>query len=89
MGKSDDKNQPKRPPPEYDKVWFPTPETCQNPENLPPVQRKLYDHLTELQTRDTLNPIKSSADREKVLKQFDWSKSSLNSDQIRDTKTFS
>ena len=28
--------QPKRPSPEYDKIWFPTPETCQNPENLPP-----------------------------------------------------
>ena len=32
--------QPKCPSPEYDKIWFPTPETCQNPENLPPLQKK-------------------------------------------------
>ena len=43
------KNQPKRPPPDYDKIWFPTPETCQNLENLPSLQRKIYDNITELQ----------------------------------------
>ena len=81
-GKNDGKNQPKRPPPEYDKIWFPTPETCQNPENLPPVQRKIYDQLTEFQKSDTLDPVKSTADREKFLKQFNWSKSALTSEQI-------
>ena len=34
-GKVHGKNQPKRPPPEYDKIWFPTPATCPNPEILP------------------------------------------------------
>ena len=48
--------QPKRPSPEYDKIWFPTPETCQNPENVPPLQRKFFDHISELQQRDSLNP---------------------------------
>ena len=33
------KNQPKRPPPDYDKIWFPTPETCPIPENLPSLQK--------------------------------------------------
>ena len=61
-GKNDGKNQPKRPPPENDKIWFLTPETCQNPENLPPLQRKSYDILTEIQKSDTLDPIKSTAD---------------------------
>ena len=80
MRKSDGKSQPKRPPLEYDQIWFPTPETCRNPENVPPVQRQIYDQLTELQKSDTLDPIKNSADRKKFLKQFDWSKSSLSSD---------
>ena len=44
--------QPERPSLEYDKIWFPTPETCQNPENLPPLQRKIFDNISELQQRD-------------------------------------
>ena len=66
-GKSDSKKQPKSPPPEYDKNWFPTPETWQNPENLPPVQQKIHDKLTDVQKSDTLDT-KSTADREKLLK---------------------
>ena len=45
--------QPKRPSPENDKIWFPTPETCQNPENLPPLQKKNFDNISELQQRDS------------------------------------
>ena len=74
--------QPKRPLPEYDKIWFPTPETCQNPENLPPLQRKRFDNISELQQRDSLNPQSNEKDKETFPKQFDWSKSSLNADQI-------
>ena len=74
--------QPKRPLPEYDKSWFPTPETCQNPENLPPRQRKIFDNISELQQRDSLNPQSNEKDKETFLKQFDWSKSSLNANQI-------
>ena len=32
VGKTKGGRQPKRPP-EYDKICFPTPETCQNPDN--------------------------------------------------------
>ena len=48
-GKVHGKNQPTRLPPDYDKILFPTPETCPNPENLPSLQRKIYDNITELQ----------------------------------------
>ena len=78
--------QPKRPLPEYDKIWFPTPETCQNPENLPPLQRKFFDNISELQQRDSPNPQSNEKDKETFLKQFDWSKSSLNADQIAETQ---
>ena len=82
-GKVHGKKQPKRPPPDYDKIWFPTPETCPNPENLPSLQRKIYDNITELQQRDTLDPQQNSGDRETFLKQFDWSKSALTAEQIQ------
>ena len=74
--------QQKRPLPEHDKISFPTPETCQNPENLPPLQRKNFDNISELQQRDSLNPHSNKKDKETFLKQFDWSKSSLNAAQI-------
>ena len=68
--------QPKRPSPEYDKIWFPHPETCQNPENLPPLLRKVFGNISELQQRDSLYPHSNEKDKETFLKQFDWSKSS-------------
>ena len=87
-GKVHGKNQPKRPPPDYDKIWFPTPETCPNPENLPSLQRKFYDNITELQQRDTLDPQQNSGGRETFLKQFDWSKSALTAKQIQEMQDF-
>ena len=41
VGNNKSSRQPKRPSPEYDKIWFPTPETCQNPENLPTSEENL------------------------------------------------
>ena len=66
--------QPKCPLPEYDKFWFPTPETYHNPENLPPLERKIFDNISELQQRDSLNPQANEKDKETILQQFDWSK---------------
>ena len=83
-GKVHCKNQPKRPPPHYDKIWFPTPETCPNFENLPSLQIKFYDNITELQQKDTLDPQQNSGDRETFVKQFDWSKSALTAEQIQE-----
>ena len=70
--------QPKRPLPQNDKIWFPTPETCQNPENLPPLQRKIFDIISELQQRGSLKPQSNEKDKETFLKQLEWSRSSLN-----------
>ena len=80
--------QPKRPLPEYDKIWLPTPGTCQNPENLHPLQRKIFDNISELQQRDSLNPQSNEKKRETFLKQFDWTKSSLNADQVAEMQHF-
>ena len=82
-GKVHGKNQPKHPPSDRDKIWFPTPETCPNPQNLPSLQRKIYDNITELQQRDTLDPQQNSRGRETFLQQFDWSRSALTAEQFQ------
>ena len=35
--------QTMRPPLEYRKLWFPTPETCEDPSNLQLLQHEIYD----------------------------------------------
>ena len=84
IGKVHGQNEPKRPAPDYDKIWFPTPETYPNPENLPSLQRKIYDNITKSQQRDTLDPQQNSGDRETFLKQFVRSKSALTAEQIQE-----
>ena len=37
VSKMKGKKQLSRPPPEYDKIWLPTPENCQNPDILQPL----------------------------------------------------
>ena len=51
---------------------------------FPSLQRKIYDNITELQQRDTLDPQQNSGDRETFLKQFDCSKSALTAEQIQE-----
>ena len=38
-----------RPPPDYSKLWFQTPETSTDLSNLSPLQRELYDQNLQLQ----------------------------------------
>ena len=71
------KNQPSRPAPEYDKLWFPTPETCDNPDQLPPLQREVYDQILKLQQAERLTPAQNEDDREQFLEKFPWQKSAL------------
>ena len=49
---------------------------------MPSLQRKIYDNITELQQRDTLDPQHNSGDQETFFKHFDWSKSALTAEQI-------
>ena len=82
VGKNSGGKQPTRPPPDYEKIWFPTPETCANPESLPPLQREIFDNIAEQQNRDSLNPMTNANDKETFLNQFNWYKSSLTKEQI-------
>ena len=78
------KTQPERPPPDYDKIWFPTAETCPNPGNFPNLHRKIHDNITELQQRDTSDPQQNSGDRERFSQQIEWSRSALTAEQIQE-----
>ena len=74
--------QPKRTPPEYDKIWFPTPKNCQNPDNLHTVQREIFLNVAELQKRDFSDAQNNEHDKKTSIAQFDWSHSALSRDQI-------
>ena len=37
-----------RPEPEYEKLWFPTPENCHEPEILPKLQKRTFYSIQEL-----------------------------------------
>ena len=37
------KKQPYRPTLDHEKLWFPTPENCQNSDNIPLLQKKIND----------------------------------------------
>ena len=36
------------PPPDYQSLWFPTPETCGDHDSLPPLQREIFNQLDKL-----------------------------------------
>ena len=68
---------------------FGFPQICQNPDNLPPLQRKVFDNIAELQKRDLLDPQSNEHDKKTFLAQFVWSRSALNPDQISGMQNFS
>ena len=77
------KNQPPRPEPEYEKFWFPTPETCNHPDQLQPLQKEIYDQITRLQHAEKLDPSKSEEDRYQFLETFPWQNTSLTEDECK------
>ena len=56
--------------PSTDKFWFPTPENCTNPESLTGIHKRIDEEIVALKERETLQPDKDQADREKILSQF-------------------
>ena len=48
--------QPTHPPPQYDKTWFPTPETWQKLDKLRTLQKKTFEDVAEMQNRDLPDP---------------------------------
>ena len=69
--------QPPRPPPNYSKFWFPTPESCDDPSKLSGVHLEIYNQLQDLLKLDASDPKSNDEDRAKFLSNFDWSTSVL------------
>ena len=86
VGKTRGGKQPKRPPPEYDKIWFPTQKTCQILITYLSYREKSIHKMADLQKLDLLDPQKNEHDKEKFLARFNWSRSNLNHDQIFETQ---
>ena len=49
-------SQPPRPQPEYEKFCLPTPKTCQHPERLHGVEKRIYNELSKFQELDKNDP---------------------------------
>ena len=58
--------------PEYEKFWFSTPETCENPSFLTPIQREIYDQITHLKSLELCEPKSNDHDRLTFKHQFNW-----------------
>ena len=52
-----------RPPPDCSKLWFPTPETCNDFSNLTPLQREIYDQILQLQRQEKMDPKNNETDK--------------------------
>ena len=73
--------QPPKPEPVYKTFWFPTPETsCDDPSQLTPTQREIYDQILRLKQLETRDPQNNEMDRQEFLDQFPWDKSVLTSE---------
>ena len=73
--------KPIKPKPEYEKFWFPTPETCENPNILTPIQREIYDQILHFKNLELCEPKSSDHDRLTFLDQFNWENSVLTNEQ--------
>ena len=46
----------RRPKPEYQKHWFSAPETCLNPDLLPPFQQEIFDQIHHFEGLEKIDP---------------------------------
>ena len=76
-----------RPPPNYEKLWFPTPETCSDLSDLTSLQRDIYDQILQFQRLEKMNPKVNPDDRDAFLKKFTWD-SVLTADQKQKLEEF-
>ena len=59
-----------RPLPDYSKLWFSTPETCNEFSSLTPLQREVYDQILQLQRQEKMDPKNIETDKLEFFKNF-------------------
>ena len=57
--------------------WFPTPETCKEPEKLRGIEKRIYTELVELKKKEKLDPSANASSRDEFLRNFNWKGSAL------------
>ena len=60
-----------------DKRWYPTPETCDDPDKLNKIERRIYDELIKFREAEKLNPTCDDEQRQAFLDNFSWDDSIL------------
>ena len=61
--------------------WYPTPETCSDPNKLNAIERRIYDEILALRELEKLDPSQSDEQRMNFLKNFNWDESLLTPSQ--------
>ena len=61
--------------------WYPTPETCSEPDKLNAIERRIYDEILALRELEKLDPSQSDEQRMNFLKNFNWDDSLLTPSQ--------
>ena len=60
-----------------DKRWYPTPDTCDDPDKLNKIERRIYDEIIQLREAEKLDPTRDDDQRRAFLKNFTWDDSIL------------
>ena len=68
-------------PPDYWKLWFRNPETCNDFANLTPLQREIYDQILHFQRQEKMDPTYNESDKPELLKKISWDTCVLNDHQ--------
>ena len=66
---------------ENDRRWYPTPEICDDPSTLNPIERRIYDEILRLRELEKLDPTLDDDQRRAFLEQFNWDDSQLTKEE--------
>ena len=66
---------------EQESYWFPTPEDPGDPATYTPIQQRIYNELLELKELEKLNPHDNETSRKTFLSNFDWTDTTLSSEE--------
>ena len=69
---------------EQETYWFPTPEEPGDPATYTPIQQRIYNELLEFKVTEKLNPPDNETSRKAFLSNFDWTNTTLSSDERKE-----
>ena len=66
---------------DQESYWFPTQDDPGDPTTYTPIQQRIYNELLELKQLEQLNPQDNEESRQSFLSNFDWTDTTLNTDE--------